>query len=51
MIGLILWVIVILFIANAACPGIIWVALGIFVGIIVLYIVFTILSDKFIDNK
>ena len=47
MIGLILWAILIIFIAEAACPGLIWVVLGTMAVYGAIYAAFVAIVNKF----
>ena len=47
MIGLILWSILIIFIAEAACPGLIWVVLGTMGVYGAIYAAFVAIVNKF----
>lgn len=51
MIGLILWAILIIFIAEAACPGLIWVVLGTMAVYGVLYFGVMWLVDRIKNRK
>ena len=46
MIGIILWAVLIIIIAEAACPGLIWVILGCMAGYGALYLGYLYLKDK-----
>lgn len=51
MLGLIIWAIVIIIIAECACPGLIWVILGAMALYIVIYLILNAIVAKFKQTK